>query len=638
MYIHSVSNIEQLKTTSQMRMLEHPDQAQRISDDMESAVDQVKQMAYVNKQDRAKLDYYASTSTDGIALKATEATVKQTQLMSAYTHYANWPDQLKAYQQALISGDEKTANDLQQGMLTSLKGLVQTGAITPEQAGSSIKTMHGVTEIAADHLAMYGNPNTTARDYHTVTSSPFNQNQTANANAPVNGTSQWLTNYYNQDKSFQGVEADIHAGNLPNPEAFDSLPAAQRQHAILSMQGVRVANGIINSGEPMPAIEKAYQELSSPGRVLSYQDKATRNVLGNYINDLKNGNYMSVIGRTPQGGAIMQNYVNRNAAIQNSPIDDTQKTALMAANKNDMVNAAVSYGESHHIPSEYIRPIPATDLAQMENGFKLNQDPAIVLQTMAQYNKANQAYIANSLKDPTQRLIAQTLSYAGNGVKPTDQLDFIAANQSGRNYDAIKYDASGLNDNKLRTRIASNLKDQLSLLGQQYNFMDGQTFQGSMIDSTLKYAKYLAAKNNDFSMSSWSKWVDQASAIYKNSYETQSNTNYMVNPKQLPQPMTSSELDMLAGYATAKGYESLQKGVTPAVFESMQSRNPLKMRISPTNNIEAVDQNGKVYFSEPFNSNLIQHAKADTARREDERKKAVAQAYENTVKMQLNVR
>jgi len=641
MYINSIANIEQLKTTSEMRLLEHPDQASRISDDMQSSIDQVKQAAFVNSEDRAKLNFYADRAGDEVDLKGTDASVKQAQLTAAFTHYANFPDQLKAYQDALSSGDEATATNIQTSMVSNLKNLVLTRSITPEQAGSSFKMMSTVADAAQDRMTLANVLNNggsvTAKDYHTVNSSPLNQTPNGNANAPINGNTQWLANTYNNDKSFQGVEAAILSGNMPNMAAFTNLPKDQRDHAILTAQGVQIANGIINSGEPLPAIQKTYQQLSTPGTTLNYTQKATRNVLENYINNLKNGNYLAVIGKTPQGGAIMQNFIDKNAAIQNSPLDDNQKAQAMEQNRNDMVNAAVAYGHAHHIPDDLIKPIPATDLAQMQNGFTLNQNPAIVIQTLGQYNKVNQAYVANSLKDPTQRLIAQTLSNVGDGVKPSDQLDFIAANQTGRNFSDIKPDGSGVNDSKMRARIGTDLKDQLSFMGQQNNFMDGQTFQASMINSTLNYAKYLAAKNNDLTMSNWSKWVDQASAIYKNAYPIQSNTNYIVNPKQLAQPLTSSELDTLANYATNKGYDSLHQGVSDSVFQRMQSRNPLRMRISPTNNIEAVDQNGSVYFSQPYSTNLLSAAKADAAARETARKQDVAQAQEEQAKMLLHI-
>lgn len=734
MYINSVANIEQLKTSSKMRMLEHPDQALRISDDMESAIGQVKEMAYVNKQDRTRLNAFASGATDEIALKAVATNVNQSNLSAVVTHYVNFPNKLQAYKDAIISGNEKLADNLQEAMITELNGLVVAGALTPEQAATNIRMIHETLKIGPDFVKMYNHGEATAVDYHTLMAHPLNNN-IDNTNAPINEHTNWLIDHYNQDKTFQGVIASISNNMLPNPEAFGNLTDAQRQHAILSMQGMQRAQGLINSGESFPTLEKVHQELSTPGRDLSYRDRATRDGLEQYISELRNGNYLAVIGKTPSGGRIMQSFVNRNSAIQNAAIDDSQKAVQMAQNRNDMVNAAVSYGHAHHIPDDLIKPIPPTDLANMQNGFILNQDPIAVLKTLGQYNKQNQAYIAGSLKTPEQRLIAQTISYAGNGVKPEDQIDLIAANQTGRTYGNIKPDASDLNDSKLRTRIGAKLRDQLSLMNQQYDFMDAQTFQGAMINSTLNLAKYLASKNNDLTMNDADKWIDQATGIYQNSFPSISSTNYMVNPKQLPQPLTKNDLDYLANYAITEGYQYIKGEANLStvgmlsngninlhnrpsvknadgsistvrsisitddknnailiptvsddgkimsnqdaikqykltgkhlgifnneknansyamalhnqqaeeytknnnVFDSMQSRNPLKMRISSTNNLEAVDQNGRVYFSEPFTSNTLAVAKHSVEKKQREAQEAAITEFRSSLQGQFHV-
>lgn len=618
MLINSVANIEQLKTTSEMRMLENPDQAARINDDMQSSVNQVTQNAYVNKFDRAKLNRFAVNATDDIALKGTEQSVTQARLGAAFTHFANFPDQLKAYQDALNSGDEDTANTLQHSMMSNLHSLVLMRAITPEQSGSSMKLIQNTTTSASNYLNLVNNPNATAKDYHTVEAGSINPNNNAasvNPNAPINGNTQWLTDYNNNDKSFRGVMSDINNGVLPSAAAYTSLTDNQQKQVSLTKQGVAQAQGLINSGEPFPVLQKTYQELSTKGNVLSYEEEGSRNWLGKYLINLNNGNYLDAIGNTPQGSQIMQTYINKTTALQSAPIDDAQKQSLMFNIKNDMVNSAVSYGQAHHIPDNLIKPIPSVDLDQMQKGFTINGDPINVIETLGQYDKSNQAYIANSLKTPEQRIIAQAISYAGNGVKPQDQLDLIAANQSGRSYNDIKYAGASVNDGVVKARIAADLKDPLNLLNQQYGSMDGQSFQGGMINSALNMAKYLAYKNNDFGMNSWTKYADQAAAIYKNAFTPQSGANYMVNAKALSSPLTSAQLDTLADYATMKGYQKLSGSVNPGVFETMATRNPLKMTISPTNNLQATDSNGHVYFSTPLTAGVLANANVQTQQR-----------------------
>ncbi len=638
MLINSVSNLEQIKTTSEMRLLEHPDQANKIAEDTQSAIDLIKKAAFVNEGDRTKLNSYASSAQNSVDLKATATSLKQSQLEAAYTHYANWPDQLNAYKQALLTDHDK-AEELRGAMQQTLKGLVMTGSLTPEQAGSGFKSMDKMVEIAQDHYDLYGNKNATAKDYHTVTSNPLGSNSNHNTKAPIDQSTQWMIDYHSNDKSFQGVMADISNKVLPNPEVFDSLKPAQRQRAIMAMQGVREADGMINAGVPFPVIEKTLESLTEGGRVLDYKEQSKRNYLKNYVGELKNGNYLNVIGRTPAGGSIMQNFVARNTAIQNTAIDDKQKLRMLSDNQNEMVNQAVSYGESHHIPKEYIQPIPSVDMINVQNGFKLGQDPSLVLVGMNKYTKQNQTYVANGLEKPAQRIMVQALSYTGDKIKQQDKLDFIAANQEGRTFDALDFEKNNVKKENLNNRIANNLSDQLSFITKQYDFESGQQLQSSMISSTYKYAQYLAQKNNDLTLSYWKDYVDQASQIYANAFKKQTGTNYIVNENQLPVPLSKPELDVLANYATEEGYKYLKNGVDPSSFESARSRNPLFMIISPTNDIQAVDGNGKVYFTTPFTMNLVSHAQEELRKRKNEEIKMTEKPYENvyTDKLKINL-
>ena len=319
MYINSVANVEQYKAGAHMRMLEHPDQAGKIAEQTYEGLDLVEQAAYVNGKDRARLKAYISGARDDVALKATGIEVNQRTNQAAFTHYAGWPDQLRAYKDALLT-DPVQAEHLKEAMVGSLRGLIDVGAMTPLQANSQLKSMQDVVQLAQDHyeymkMGMSGG-DVNAKDYHTLVSSPLN-NEPAPANSPTNQDTAWLTNYHNQDKTFTGLMASITNRQM-NPIAFDNATPDQRQEALMTMQGVREADGMINSGEPFPSINKKYKDLTQEHVNLSYKDKGLRSGLASYINDLKNGNYLQAIARTTGGNAIMQNYTMNDTAIRNS--------------------------------------------------------------------------------------------------------------------------------------------------------------------------------------------------------------------------------------------------------------------------------------------------------------------------------
>ena len=63
--------------------------------------------------------------------------------------------------------------------------------------------------------------------------------------------------------------------------------------------------------------------------------------------------------------------------------------------------------------------------------------------------------------------------------------------------------------------------------------------------------------------------------MYGSSFAQQSGTNWVVNPQQLPQPLTTNELDVLADHVTNEGYNYLREGRSGAQYESARSRNML---------------------------------------------------------------
>jgi hypothetical protein len=606
MYINSVANMEQLKTSAQMQLLEHPDQAPKIADNMTQASDMVKQAAFVNKKDRARLNAYIDATSDQVALDATRTNVHQTQLMAAYSHYANWPDQLKAYQQSLMK-DDGTADKLKDAMTASLKNLVSIGALTPEQAGSSIKSMGGMVDVVRDHVALYGNPNASAQDYHTVTSSLLNKNPADNVNTPINENTGWAVNYYSQDRSFQGVLSDIYNRTLPNPMFFDSLQPSQREHAIMTMQGVRQADGIINSGTPLPVMQGAYDDLNQRGRVLNYREQGLRNSLGVYLNRVKNGNYLDAIQSTPSGGAILHDYVNRNAAISNSPMGDQDKVKFTLDNLNSMVNRAVSYGYGHNFAPDKIQPIPAPIVDSMEQGFKAGNNPQVILDTIQQFRPENRPWLAQAMKNPRQQVVVQTVNLAGDTVKPTDKLEFIAANQVGQQYLKVNegQSKSNMTDPKILGLIASSpeFKAASTVIGAQYDPYKAPIIQRELANAALNYIKYQGEKTGDFMLTNKDAYIKQASNIIANAFPKISSTNYVANPKQIN--ITPSEMDILAHYVIKQGEDFLKGGVKESVFMSAIERNPLKMTLSPTNEVLAVDGNNKVYWHAPFTPDMM---------------------------------
>jgi hypothetical protein len=628
MLVNSVANAKQIENQARINLIENPDKARKVSEATTDALDLINKAAYVNKGDRAVLKSHLTEISNEIGIDAAKINMQYNNHIAAFTHFANFPDQLKAYQHYLLT-DHSKADKLHDSIVTSLESLVSTGAITPNQAANSIKSMSELVDKVQAYHENIGNPDLTAKDYHTMTSSPLNDNNDhATLTAPVNSSTGWLMDYHNNDKTLQGVLSNIYNRVMPSPEQYLSLSKQGMEHANLAMKGMRQADGYINSGAPFTEIEHVYNNLSQKGKVLSYDQQSLRNGLGNYINNLKNGNYLEVISQTPAGHAIINDFNMRNSAIQNSPIDDKQKSLLTIQNKNKLVDEAVSYGEAHHIP--YIQPIPKADVDTVDRALQFGGDPLTVLQTVGQYSKANQTYLANAMKDPNKRMVVSAVALATD-LKPQDKIDFIAANQAGRpeqetgKEQGRKYLTSEISghekDQALFTQIYTNLSKQSNLLGNIYDSENAQELQNSMLTTTMKYAKYLAQKGGDLGMTNPTKWINQACLVYQNSYKSMSGTNWIVNENQLPQHLSHTELDILADHVTNEGYKYLMSGRSEEQFIDAVSHNTLKMVVSPTNDLLAVDANNKVYYSMPFTTNTLPYAQESIKRRKEENKR-----------------
>lgn len=606
MYTQAVSNMQQVKNDAHIQMIQNPGHAQTIADNAKNSIQTINTSAYVNRGDRQRLGINSIDANDELELKAAQVTQEQNKLQGAYSFYASLPTTMQAYQDALIKNPDQ-AESIKNGMISTMHGLVMTGALTPHEAGSTIQTMGDLVGAAQDAHNVYGNSAATAQDYHTTTSSPLNQS-TQNAGAPINQNTQWLIDYHMQDTSLRGVLSDITNRTLPDPQTFMNLSDTDRQHAMLAINGTKVADGMINSGAPYPQISNAYNEMTQKGLKLGYQAEATKNALGMYVNNLKNGNFLQAISTTPAGGAIMQNYNNRQAAIQNDPtLDDGQKAQMSYWNKNNLVNKAASYGVATHTPSNLIQPIPKSDVAMMQSAFDTNGKPENLLGVLNDYSKDNKMWAANALKTPEQHLITQSIAMAGDELPPQNSIDMIAANRKGMDYSKIT-DDKDVSDVALKGQIATALSDQTKFLITQYGVSDGIKLQNAMIDTSTKFVKYQAAKNNDLTLSNATSYIHQAAAFYKESYPIQSGSNYAFNPRQVN--LTSQQADALASYAIGEGHKHIQGDVSESQYRVAVYRgsNPLSMTISPTGHVIAQDSNGNIYFDKPFSPKLVSAA------------------------------
>jgi hypothetical protein len=639
MFTQSVADIENLKTKSMIRIAQNPGSANRVATDMKAATDLIEQNSVVNHGDRNKLKKYAVQISGEVARHAATKNLELNQRMTAIEHYVRWPDEVKAYLQANMT-DHHLAETLKDKMISEIKGLVAVGSITPHQGATQLALMSQTVDHATEYYGAVTDPNTGAHEVAGLTSDPIYNNMDKSG-LPMEGNTQWLIDHHNKDGTLLSAQNHLMTRQLIPMNQYLDLEPAQQQKLTENKLGVADADAMINSGTPYPVIKHAQETMNEEGQVLSERGKFFKDALNQYVNDLQNGNFNSILMRMPVGQRINNEFQMRHSAIEQSNLDPEHKAAANMANVDQAISQRVSAGRALHIPDEYINPIPEAMTAQVQASFDAGGDPATIRQQLDQLSPQNQHYLARTMKTPEQQLMVSALSLSGNNIAPSEKDGYINANKNKVRYMPVdKAENPDDTDSKLNVAIMSKLAPQIRTINQTYPPEKALQYQNALIDTTRNYAKYLASTKSTLpagkqniievaydyyqgnSTSSFNGQVNQAAKIGAASFEQLSNTNYVVNKKALPQGVGESDLDVMSSHIIQMGYQHILQNVPEHVASELKDRNPLSMRITPTMEVQAVDSFNNVVYRMPYTSNL-----PETARHEhEEKEKAIAQA------------
>jgi len=643
MYLSSLANIDQLKLSAQTLIATDPANSTKYAEIMRDSVDKVQTSAYVNAGDRQKLKRYAGTTTNSVELEAVKKTVHQAQIGAEYEHYKNWQFQLGALRQTAVSGDQAKFDSLKDSMVKQIDNLVSTGAMTPLQGKAAIESMTDAVSLAKDVHDFYQNTDKhSAENLHAVMANPYDPNQTGNINYPADQDSTWAINYHASDRTFTGMQNDLQSHQMPNIQDYENLTPLQRQQLKLEYNGVRRADGLIDSNAPLPKIESRLNELEGK---TDYASVAERKNLKGYINDLKSGNSQKLMARTAIGGRIVRDYTDKQSYLSNQlqKTDSSNKDeianikAQMAKNKNDYVNKSVAFAEAHHWPT--VHPIPKEDVETVRGSFNLGANPQEAIRVLNQYSLQNQVYVAEEMKDPKQKVIVQTISMGGGRVTDQEKMDFIAANQP-RAYKEIDLKTNDqITDDYLKNVINTNITGAIKLINAQRNPQEAVALNGKLIEAGVNYAKYISEKKGQFSMSKDGSIfgsinnTGQVVQFINSAYEPMSGANYIVNKKQVD--LEKAQMDYVAQYAIENGYEYLRSKTSPTEFSQLQSAAPLTVTVTPTNNLIARDANGNIAYKAPLTSDLVAHAAIEMEKLRKKRIKESSEAFKPLNKKQM---
>jgi len=641
MYLSSVANVDQLALSAQEAILTDPANAAKHAQTARDSLEKVKSIAYVNDADRAKLDRYADKTANSTELDAVKAEVKQSQIGASFEHYKNWPSQLNAFKDLLATGTPKQIESYQESLTKHLQTLVLTGSLTALQAGAAFQSMSSMVDVAKDFHDLVNNPELhTPQNYHAVMSNPLDKDKTKNINYPADETTRFLIDHHSSDRTFQGAMDSLQQHRFADMRTYENMTVNQRLQYKLSINGMRKADGLIDSNAPMPTILARLNELKYRD---DYASTSEKRALNSYVNDVENGNSQKLMARTTYGGQIVRNYSDQmaffNNKLQNTDPENTEEIKSInegiAQSKNQYVNNGVAYAEAHHWPNYHV--IPSQDLAVVSNGFNVGEGNAMAAyNTFKQYSPQNKLQFASEIKDPQQRAVLQTLAMAGSGQTEQEQIDFITANQKGRKYTEIDlHTQDKISDDYLKNQINTQIINATNIIRAQNTADESTILNENLIRSGINYAKFLSEKNGQFTMEkdSMSTYgsiqnVRSVANFINKSYEPMSGTNYIVNKKQIN--LEKETMDYVANYAIQKGWEGLSKRVGEATLIQLKSQAPLMATVLPNNILVAKDPNGNVLFRAPLSSEVISAAKLNARKVKEEKAKVIKKLEKKT--------
>jgi hypothetical protein len=464
-------------------------------------------------------------------------------------------------------------------------------------------------------------------------SSPTEPNQAQNVNYPTNENTRWMTNYHLQDRTFQGVQDGLYDHKF-DVEAYESLTPHQRAQVKSEVNGIRMADGLIDSNTALPKIKSRLKELEGKE---SFEAVAERKALKSYVTDIESGDSEALMARTTLGGQIVQNYIQKQSYLNNriattNPDNKDEIASLnaeMAKTKNDYVNQSVAYAQAHHWP--IVSPIPHQDISIIQNGFSTKGDPAAnvanAYNTFSQYSKQNQIYVAEQMKDPKQRAVMQTLAYGRH--TQAEQMDFIAANQD-RKYRELDLTTNQSGEAYLKNQINTKISNAFKVIQAQNDPINATLLNANILQASVNYAKYLSEKKGEFTVQK-DGWTDtfnstgnigSVASFINNAYEPMTGANYIVNKKQVN--LDDSTMSGVAQYAIDRGNEYLRAHMSEAQYIQLRGNSPLTVTVTPTNVLIAQDANGNIAYSEPLTGDLVAHATAEVKRIKDEQIRSAA--------------
>jgi hypothetical protein len=588
---------EDLKTSTKIAIKQNPDQAESILNSYNQTAASIKQNAYVNNTDRAKLDSLMNTDNNELRLTAAGETIRIQKRNADIKLWAGYPTAMKSIQQAIDSGDMDLAKSLSDNLVTNFKNAAYSDVATPQQFANVVNSVGMLYDRANELHKLAMNPNADAQQFHRLYPTPFDNDSTDNHSLPVNQTTKYLQQDSMNDRTMSGVEQSI----LNDRQIPFSVAASKDENfakTLSWLQGRNEAKSLIDSGNKFK-IDGRMADLDTriiktPSEEMEYK------YLKQYQQRLLHGDSQALMAETPMGSQIVQSFNDRLNAIKVGGYNPGESQKLTRDAYNNFVDNSIAYWDAQHVDPRLNQPIPPEIVAPMAQAFQPGGDANVALERLGYLDKySSKAYAARAMPDPISRETMQTIALADNsvGVRPEWKRSLIEAQQPMvlKEMTLEKGDVS-----KIRTELATEMSDIMTYLsiGTTKDDPRSQAF----LDMATNKVMYDGIKKGDLSLSNRDAYIKDFVDNARLAYNVTSGLTNTANLNQLG--ISQTDWGYISRHEQNEVYKTLYQITSKSEIEAAVDRNPLVTVLTPTNHVVVMDSYGNVLSNHPYSDKL----------------------------------
>lgn len=572
-----------------IQMAKSPDEIKAAVGQYTTNVNGLIDKSAVNQQDRSRLRDIAAYQTNYIERESVNREVAMGKESLRNDLMGGVNTDLKRYTDLLLQ-DPKAAEAYYQTREKTFTDALSSGLITIDQYNRLNDAYDFAHTKALDVMQMSAEGRATSSDYNAGTTLSGRSPSTRPSNEGVGA----FQKDYTTRTDYKGFVSDMVNGRL-DVATFMSFGDHEAAMAKEAYTGYQRAVGLTQSNIPMPLIEERLAKLNNaPSGLLTESERVERETLMLAKNELNN-DFMGYMLKTAKGAQIGDEFQTKAAGVMNSTLPEDQKQQQYKTLYNQSLNSVVGLAKSQGIPASQIRPASVKDQLAITNGFKLGGNPDDVIATVAQYDKDNAPWLANSIKNPKQAEIVQALGYDLNDPSLSVGVvgkNMVAANQEGVTFSGlVQSKQEGTDNNSLKSSAILAAQPVLNYLNK---FPGGANRSGAIVDSIANYAKYRALQNNDTELKHADEYIAEGAALYADAYKVVQGSNYIFNQNDIDLAQTDiKNIVYMVGrdLASSDIYRDRQYTVTYS-----------------GGNIIALDPFGSVLWSEPYDRHLVSAA------------------------------